>query len=69
MGEIVIKVPGDVREEIDLGEEGLEKVMERVDLVFKALRQHLALKKLNEMVGVLPEDFSVSEEELYSQRD
>ena len=53
MGEIVIKVPGDVREEIELDEgmktEEISKVRKRVDGILRKLERRAMLLKLMEL--------------------
>ena len=62
MGEIVIKVPGDVREEIELKEEKFDEVLKRLgDLLF--LVYHYP--KIKHSIEVE----EVAEEEVYLQGD
>jgi len=65
MREIVIKVPGNVRQVFDDIDEALKKLEELKNIE----DQKRALKFILENAGTLPKDFNVSEEELHMQDD
>ena len=67
MGEIIIKVPGDVREVVEITE---------IDNIIKLFKELEKMKKQDETIdfilknsGKLPKDFKVSEDELHLQCD
>ncbi len=65
MGEIIIKVPGNVKQVFDNVDEALNRLQE----IKRLEKQKKALEFFIENAGILPQDFEVSEEELHMQDD
>ncbi len=65
MGEIIIKVPGNVKQVFDSVDEALNRLQE----IKRLEKQKKALEFFIENAGILPQDFEVPEEELHMQDD
>ena len=65
MGEIIVKVPGNVKQVFDNIDEALNRLQE----IKRLEKQKKALEFFIENAGILPQDFEVSEEELHMQGD
>ncbi len=65
MGEIIIKVSGNIKQVFDNIDEALDKLQEMKNIE----NQKKALEFFIKNAGTLPEDFKVSEEELHMQGD
>jgi len=65
VGEIIVKVPGNVKQVFDNIDEALNRLQE----IKRLEKQKKALEFFIENAGILPQDFEVSEEELHMQGD
>ncbi len=65
MGQIIIKVPGDIKKEINDIQEAI-KILKELE---KSEKQKKALEKLISLAGTLPKDFKIDEDDLYMQED
>ena len=67
MGEIIIKVPGDVKEIVEI--EKVPEIVALLDDLIKMNEQNEAIEYILSHAGSIPKNFSVSEEELHLQED
>ena len=65
MGEIIVKVPGDIKEVFTVIDEAIKKLIE----IKKLEEQNQALDFILKNVGKLPKDFEITDEELHIQGD
>jgi len=65
MGEIIVKVPGDVKEVFTVIDEAIKKLIE----IKKIEEQNQALDFILKNVGKLPKNFKITDEELHMQGD
>ena len=65
MGEIIVKVPGDVKEVFTVIDEAIKKLIE----IKKIEEQNQALDFILKNVGKLPKNFEITDEELHMQGD
>jgi len=65
MGEIIVKVPGNVKEVFTVIDEAIKKLIE----IKKIEEQNQALDFILQNVGKLPKNFETSDEELHMQGD
>lgn len=65
MGEIIVKVPGDIKEVFTVIDEAIKKLIE----IKKLEEQNQALDFILKNAGKLPKDFEITDEELHMQGD
>ena len=67
MGEIIIKVPGDMKKIVEI--EKVSEIIAFLDNLIKMDEQNKAIEYILSHAGSIPKDFNVSEEELHLQED
>ena len=65
MGEIIVKVPGDIKEVFTVIDEAIKKLIE----IKKLEEQNQALDFILKNAGKLSKDFEITDEELHMQGD